>query len=104
MFNIFFYSLLLRSQILFFPTISFPAELTLNDLLQKPNQFVGQNIIVRGKLKYVGKNYFSDPISHFILEDGSDQVPIAPWLPLEIFVSPSDGSTPRNQRPKAMIT
>jgi hypothetical protein len=78
-------------------------DLPIRELTEKPHRFTEQTVTVKGRLKFIGRNYFSDPTPQFVVEDGENhQVPVAPWLPLEIVPSPPDRSFPLDRRPKVM--
>jgi hypothetical protein len=50
----------------------------------------------------VGKNYFSDPVPNFVLEDAEgNQVAVTPWLPLEV-APPAPGEANVGERPQIM--
>ncbi len=84
------------------PTGLWAADVPLREFAQRPDRFVDQTITIQGRLKFVGKNYFSDPVAHFVLEDAEgNQVAVTPWLPLEV-VPLAPGEPGVAERPRIM--
>jgi hypothetical protein len=78
------------------------AEIALGEFAKNPDRFVEQTVTVQGTLKFVGKNYFSDPVAQFVLEDAEgNQVPVTPWLPLEVAPL-APGEVGPSERPQIM--
>lgn len=78
------------------------ADVPLREFAQRPERFVDQTITIQGRVKFVGKNYFSDPVAHFVIEDAEgNQVPVTPWLPLEV-VPLAPGESRGFERPQIM--
>ena len=84
------------------PSATFAAEVPLGEFAKKPDRFVDQTITMQGTLKFVGKNYFSDPVAQFVIEDSDgNQVPVTPWLPLEVAPL-APGELGPSERPQIM--
>ncbi len=58
---------------------------TVKEISSNPSNFLNKKVQVAGKLVLVGKNYFTD--SRFAVTDGTNQLRINSWLPLEIHSS-----------------
>ncbi|MBI3594011.1 MAG: hypothetical protein HY200_03570 [Nitrospirae bacterium] len=81
--------------------ISHASEVSLDDLNKNPDQFYGQTVTMRGKLRMIGKNYF-DPSSKFVIEDHNGKmISVKPWLPLEI--APASPNRPLTTTPMPKI-
>ena len=66
-----------------FPVLAQHEEISINDLNRVPQEYVNQKIVVKGKLRFVGRNYFRDP--RFVIEDeAGNRVAVTIWAPLEV--------------------
>ncbi len=58
-------------------------EISINDLNRIPEKYINQKIIVKGTLRFIGRNYFRDP--RFVIEDeAGNKVAVTIWAPLEV--------------------
>lgn len=64
-------------------TLAQNQESSINDLKRSPEKYVNKTIVVRGRLRLMGRNYFTDP--RFALTDeAGNQIPVTIWAPLEV--------------------
>lgn len=76
-------------------------EASLTDIKRTPEKYINQKIIVKGRLRLIGRNYFTDP--RFAIEDDiGNQIPVAIWAPLEIPPPPPGNEQSFRTRPKTM--
>lgn len=76
-------------------------EASIIDLKRTPEKYINQKIIAKGKLRFIGRNYFTDP--RFAIEDeAGNQIPVAIWAPLEIPPPPPGNEQSLKNRPKTM--
>lgn len=58
-------------------------ESSISDLNRIPEKYINQKIVVKGTLRFIGRNYFRDP--RFVIEDeAGNKVAVSIWAPLEI--------------------
>ena len=59
------------------------GEVSIPDLKGNREKHLNKKMLVKGKLKLMGRNYFTD--SRFVLADeAGNHVAISPWVPLEV--------------------
>ena len=58
-------------------------EVSIGDLKRNSKQHLKKKVLVKGKLRSTGQNYFTDP--RFVVEDeAGNQISVDVWAPLEI--------------------
>lgn len=76
-------------------------EISINDLNRVPQKYVNQKIVVKGKLRFIGRNYFRDP--RFVIEDDAgNKVAVTIWAPLEVPPPMPGKEEPFKNRPMIM--
>ena len=65
------------------PLLAQHQESSINDLNRIPQKYINQKLVVKGTLRFIGRNYFKDP--RFVIEDeAGNRVAVSIWAPLEV--------------------
>jgi hypothetical protein len=83
------------------PLLAQRQEIGISDLKRIPEKYINQKIVVKGTLRFIGRNYFRDP--RFVIEDESgNQVAVTIWAPLEVPPPMPGREEPSENRPMVM--
>jgi len=77
------------------------SEVSIGDLKRSPKQHLKKKVLVKGKLRSTGRNYFTDP-GFVVADEAGNQISVSVWAPLEVPPPMPGREEAFENRPKVM--